>query len=175
MKGIQLREKDLGGRELFDLAEKVKAICDVRHASFLINDRIDVALAVDADGVHLGNASIPVAAARELVGADKLIGVSTHSMTEAVEAEQGGADFILFGPIYFTPSKAGYGRLQGLAPLKKVVEKISIPVYPIGGINAGNLVGVKETGVRGVALISAILSSADPCGATKEILSILEG
>jgi thiamine-phosphate pyrophosphorylase len=175
VKGIQLREKDLEGRELFNLAEKVKVLCDVQNASLLINNRIDVALAVDADGVQLGSASIPVQAARELMGTDKLIGVSTHSMTEAEEAERGGADFILFGPIYFTPSKSGYGRPQGLAPLKKVVDKIFIPVYAIGGISVNNLVDVKGTGVRGVALISAIMGSADPCGATQEILSVLEG
>ena len=174
VKGIQLREKDLGGRELFDLAEKVKALCVDRQASLFINDRVDVALAVDADGIHLGGASIPIEAARALVGTDKLIGVSTHSMREAEEAERAGADFLLFGPIYFTPSKADYGEPQGLAPLKEVVKKISIPVYAIGGIKVGNIVDMKEAGVRGVALISAIMSSADPCRATQEILEILQ-
>ena len=174
VKGIQLREKDLGGRELFDLAEKVKALCVDRQASLFINDRVDVALAVDADGIHLGGASIPIEAARALVGTDKLIGVSTHSMREAEEAERSGADFLLFGPIYFTPSKADYGEPQGLAPLKEVVEKISIPVYAIGGIKVGNIGDVKEAGVRGVALISAIMSSVDPCRATQEILGILQ-
>jgi thiamine-phosphate pyrophosphorylase len=174
VKGIQLREKDLGGRELFDLAEKVKALCVDRQASLFINDRVDVALAVDADGIHLGGASIPIEAARVLVGTDKLIGVSTHSMREAEEAERAGADFLLFGPIYFTPSKADYGEPQGLARLKEVVKKISIPVYAIGGIKVGNIVDMKEAGVRGVALISAIMSSADPCRATQEILGILQ-
>ena len=174
VKGIQLREKDLGGRELFDLAEKVKALCVDRQASLFINDRVDVALAVDADGIHSGGASIPIEAARVLVGTDKLIGVSTHSMREAEEAERSGADFLLFGPIYFTPSKADYGEPQGLAPLKEVVEKISIPVYAIGGIKVGNIGDVKEAGVRGVALISAIMSSVDPCRATQEILGILQ-
>ncbi len=173
VKGIQLREKDLGGRELFDLAEKVKALCVDRQASLFINDRVDVALAVDADGIHLGGASIPIEAARALVGTDKLIGVSTHSMREAEEAERAGADFLLFGPIYFTSSKADYGEPQGLAPLKEVVEKTSIPVYAIGGIKVGNIGDVKEAGVRGIALISAIMSSADPCRATQEILGIL--
>jgi thiamine-phosphate pyrophosphorylase len=174
VKGIQLREKDLGGRELFDLAEKVKALCVDRQASLFINDRVDVALAVDADGIHLGGASIPIEAARALVGTDKLIGVSTHSMREAEEAERAGADFLLFGPIYFTPSKADYGEPQGLAALKEVVKKISIPVYAIGGIKVGNIVDMKEAGVRGIALISAIMSSADPCRATQEILGILQ-
>jgi len=174
VKGIQLREKDLGGRELFDLAEKVKALCVDRQASLFINDRVDVALAVDADGIHLGGASIPIEAARALVGTEKLIGVSTHSMREAEEAERAGANFLLFGPIYFTSSKADYGEPQGLAPLKEVVEKISIPVYAIGGIKVENIGDVKEAGVRGIALISAIMSSADPCRATQEILGILQ-
>lgn len=164
----------MSGRELFDLAEKVKALCVDRQASLLINDRVDVALAVDADGIHLGGASIPIEAARALVGTDKLIGVSTHSIRDAEEAKCGGANFILFGPIYFTPSKAGYGKPQGLAPLKEVVKKISIPVYAIGGIKVGNIGDVREAGVRGVALISAIMSSADPCRTTQEILGILQ-
>jgi thiamine-phosphate pyrophosphorylase len=174
VKGIQLREKDLGGRELFDLAEKVKALCVDRQASLFINDRVDVALAVDADGIHLGGASIPIEAARALVGTDKLIGVSTHSVREAEEAERAGADFLLFGPIYFTPSKSDYGTPQGLSPLKEVVKKTSIPVYAIGGIKVENIGDVKEAGVRGIALISAIMSSADPCRATQEILGILQ-
>lgn len=174
VKGIQLREKDLGGRELFDLAEKVKALCVDRQASLFINDRVDVALAVDADGIHLGGASIPIEAARALVGTDKLIGVSTHSVREAEEAERAGADFLLFGPIYFTPSKSDYGTPQGLSLLKEVVKKTSIPVYAIGGIKVENIGDVKEAGVRGIALISAIMSSADPCRATQEILGILQ-
>lgn len=175
MKGIQLREKDLSGRELFVLAEKVKGICVDHHASLLINDRIDVALAVDADGVHLGAASVPVEAARALVGTEKLIGVSTHSAREAEEAEQAGADFILFGPVYFTPSKAVYGKPQGLACLREVVERISLPVYAIGGIKLENIGEAKKTGIKGVALISAVLSSANPRVATQEILRVLHG
>lgn len=174
VKAIQLREKDLGGRELFVLAEKVKKLCERYHASLFVNDRIDVALGVDADGVHLGGTSLPVRAARELLGEEKPIGVSTHSVQEAKEAEQAGADFILFGPVYFTPSKAVYGRPQGLGPLKEVVEKISLPVYAIGGIKRENIAEVKATGIRGVALISAVLSAADPRGAAQEILKALE-
>ncbi len=170
VKGIQLREKDLGGGELFHLAERVKALCDAHHASLLINDRVDVAMAVDADGVHLGGGSIPVPAARRLMGNNKLVGVSTHSLTEAEESEQAGADFLVFGPVYFTSSKAPYGEPQGLAPLKKVVDKLSIPVYSIGGINMNNIAEVKATGVRGVALISAVISATYPRAATEEIL-----
>lgn len=170
VKGVQLREKDLGGGELFYLAEKVKVLCDAHHASLLINDRVDVAMAVDADGVHLAGASIPVQTARRLIGDHKLIGVSTHSLAQAKAAELAGADFIVFGPVYFTPSKAPFGEPQGLGPLKKVVEKISIPVYPIGGIKADNIAEVRAAGTMGVSLISAIISAAYPRAAAEEII-----
>ena len=173
VRAVQLREKDLGGRELFVLAEKTKRLCERYQANLFVNDRVDVALGVDADGVHLGGDSMPVRAARELLGAEKLIGVSTHSIKEAREAEQEKADFILFGPVYFTASKAAYGEPQGLGRLKKVVEKISLPVYAIGGVKAGNIAEVKETGVRGIALISAVLSASDPRAATRRILETL--
>ncbi|MFQ5684049.1 MAG: thiamine phosphate synthase [Candidatus Binatia bacterium] len=174
VKAIQLREKDLSGRELFVVAEKVKGLCASFHAALYINDRVDVALGVDADGVQLGTHSMPVKTARALLGHDKLIGASTHSVREALDAEHAGADFILFGPVYFTPSKAAYGKPQGLVPLKKVVEKSSLPVYAIGGIKAENIPEVIGTGIRGVALISAILGALDPRTAAQEILGTLK-
>lgn len=174
VRAIQLREKELSGRSLFALAEKIKKLCQRYHASLFVNDRVDIALGVDADGVQLGSASMPVAAARELVGEKKLIGVSIHSAAEAKAAEQAGADFVLFGPVYFTPSKAAYGKPQGLEALKEVVEKISLPVYAIGGIKSKNIAEVKATGIRGVALISAVLSAVDPRGAAQEIRKALE-
>jgi len=174
VKAIQLREKDLSGRELFSAAEKTRALCDRYRARLFINDRIDVALAVEADGVQLGKASMPIGAARELLGPGKLLGASTHSLDEAKEAERGGADFILFGPVYFTPSKASYGAPQGLEALKKIVEKISLPVYAIGGIKPENIEDVRSMGVRGVALISAIMSANGPKPATQKILSLLQ-
>lgn len=174
VRAVQLREKDLAGRELFILAEKIKTLCEHYHAYLFINDRIDVAMGVDADGVQLGSASMPVEAARALLGQKKMIGVSTHSLREAQEAQQAGANFILFGPVYFTPSKAAYGKPHGLAPLKEVVENISLPVYAIGGIKRDNIAEVKKTGIRGVALISAVQSAIDPLAATQEILKILK-
>jgi thiamine-phosphate pyrophosphorylase len=175
VKAIQLREKDLGGKELFDLAEKTRELCIRYHARLLINDRIDVALGVDADGVQVGNASIPIDTARRLLGPRKLLGASTHSLAEAQQAEQNGADFILFGPVYFTPSKAVYGEPQGLAALKKIVEKIPSPVYAIGGIKPENINDVRATGIRGVALISAITNAENPKAATQRILRHLRG
>ena len=174
VKAIQLREKDLSGRELFSAAEKTRALCNRYNARLFINDRIDVALAVEADGVQLGKAAMPIEAARELLGPGKLLGASTHSLDEAKEAERGGADFILFGPVYFTPSKASYGAPQGLEALKKIVEKISLPVYAIGGIKPENIEDVRSIRVRGVALISAIMSANGPKPATQKILSLLQ-
>ena len=170
VKAVQLREKDLSGRDLFSLAEQSHQLCQAYHAALFINDRVDVALAVDAAGVQLAKTSVPVTVARSLLGPGKIIGASTHSLDEATEAEQNGADFVLFGPIYFTASKAAYGPPQGLAALKKIVDNISLPVYAIGGIKAETLPSLKAMGVRGVALISAIISAENPKNAAAEIL-----
>jgi thiamine-phosphate pyrophosphorylase len=172
VKAIQLREKGLVGRELFFLAEAARKLTQHYHALLLINDRIDIALAMDADGVHLSTASIPIESARALLGRQQLLGASTHSLEEAQEAERNGADFVVFGPIYFTASKASYGSPQGLAALTKVVEKLSLPIYAIGGIKPENIPDTRRTGVRGVALISAVMSAADPENATREILKL---
>ena len=174
VRAIQLREKDLDGRELFELAEKISVLCQRYDAQLFINDRIDVALAVDAAGVQLGETSIPIGPARALLGTKKWIGFSTHNLAEAKAAKRHGADFILFGPVHFTPSKSAYGAPQGLAALKEIVEKVALPVYAIGGINAKNLAVTMTTGIHGVALISAILSAQNPTVAAKTILAMLE-
>jgi thiamine-phosphate pyrophosphorylase len=170
---VQLREKDLGGRELFALAEALKTSCARYGAKLFLNDRVDVALAVDADGVQLGAASMPIGAAREILGPQKLIGASIHCLEEGKNAEGAGADFVVFGPIYFTASKAAYGEPQGVDRLKEIVEKISLPVYAIGGINLEGVAAVRGAGAHGVALISAVLSAADPAAAAKELLARL--
>jgi thiamine-phosphate pyrophosphorylase len=173
VKAIQLREKDLGGKALFDLAEKTRELCDRYDALLLINDRIDIALAVDAAGVQLSKPSLPISAARALLGAQKLIGASTHSLDEARQAESSGADFVLFGPVYFTPSKAGFGAPQGLDALKKIVANLRVPVYAIGGIKPENIIDVHRLGVRGVALISAIISADRPKEAATTLAQLL--
>jgi thiamine-phosphate pyrophosphorylase len=170
VKAIQLREKDLAGRDLFSLAEKASQLCRNYGSSLFVNDRLDIALAVNAAGVQLGNASVPIALARQLLGAQKMIGVSTHSFNEAMEAQRQGADFVLFGPVYFTPSKAAYGAPQGLDKLKEIVGKISLPVYAIGGIKLENILDLRSIDVSGVALISAIMSSDAPKKATSDLL-----
>jgi thiamine-phosphate pyrophosphorylase len=174
VQAVQLREKDLSGKALFELAEKTRRLCDRYQASLLINDRIDVALAVDAAGVQLTGVSLPVDVARSLLGPQKLLGASTHSLEEARHAQTDGADFILFGPVYFTPSKAAFGAPQGLPALKKILENVSLPVYAIGGIKAEHIADLRNLGVRGVALISAIIGAADPKSAATSLLRLLE-
>jgi thiamine-phosphate pyrophosphorylase len=160
VKAIQLREKDLGGKALFYLAEKTRELCDRYDALLLINDRIDVALAVDAAGVQLSKTSLPISA-------------STHSLDEARQAQSSGVDFVLFGPVYFTPSKASFGAPQGLDPLKKIVANLRVPVYAIGGIKPENLIDVHRLGVRGVALISAIIGAERPKEAATTMAQLL--
>jgi thiamine-phosphate pyrophosphorylase len=175
VKAVQLREKDLSGKALFELAEKTRRLCDRYQALLLINDRIDVALAVDAAGVQLTGVSLPVDVARGLLGPQKLLGASTHSLEEARRAQKDGADFILFGPVYFTPSKAAFGAPQGLQALKKILENVVIPVYAIGGIKAEHIAELRSLGVRGVALISAIIGAADPKETAASLVCLLEG
>ena len=170
---VQLREKDLGGRELFALAEKARALCQRYRAALLINDRVDVALAVDAEGVQLGKPSLPIETARILLGPGKLIGASIHSVQELGEAEKAGADFVLFGPVYFTPSKASFGAPQGLPALKNVVETATLPVYAIGGIADENTVAVSHLGVRGIALIAGIIGADSPKETARAIVPLL--
>ena len=172
VKALQLREKDLSGKQLFILAQRVSELCHRYHAQLFINDRVDVALAVDAAGVHLAETSMPVPIARSLLGAQRIIGVSTHSVEGACKAEREGADFVVFGPVYFTPSKADYGAPQGLNALQEIVAKTSLPVYAIGGIKAENLPETQKAGSRGMAVISAVMSADDPGQAAQQLLAL---
>lgn len=170
---IQLREKDLSGRELFDLAAKVRGLTARYGAKLLINDRVDIAIAVDADGVHLPASSFSPMDARSLIGRDRVIGVSAHSEADAIRAEREGADFVTFSPIYDTPSKAGYGEPQGLERLEEVCSQVNIPVYALGGINRENVRDVMGRGASGVAMISAILEARDIKAETLKLLESL--
>ena len=171
VRAVQLREKDLEGGELYRLAGRLRDLTARYAARLLINDRLDVALAAGADGIHLGQTSLPVSTARQLLGPDKLIGVSTHSPDEITAAQ--GADFVVFGPVYFTPSKAGYGQPQGLARLRQAVRRSPAPVFAIGGIHADRIAAVRNAGAHGVALISALSAAAEPSRAAHELLARL--
>ena len=172
VRAVQLREKDLEGRELYALAEQLRTLTARYRAQLLVNDRLDVALAVEADGVHLGQHSFSVQDARCLLGAGKLIGVSTHSRQEITAAQ--GADFMLFGPVYYTPSKAAYGKPQGLDRLRTAVAHSTVPVFAIGGIKTECVAEVLETGAHGIAMISAISAAPDPAQAARELLRQLD-
>jgi thiamine-phosphate pyrophosphorylase len=174
IRSVQLREKDMSVGELTQYAIKVREMTREYNASLFVNDRIDVAMAVGADGVHLGRRSIPVQAARRIANEDFIIGVSTHSIKEAADAWNEGADFITFGPVYETPSKMKYGRPLGINMLRKAASSIKIPVYAIGGINKGNISDVMETGVKGAAMISALLGADDVEQKTGEIVRLIK-
>jgi thiamine-phosphate pyrophosphorylase len=174
VRAIQLREKDLDGRRLYGLAAKARRLCERYDAMLFINDRVDLALAIDAAGVQLGNMSLPVSAARSLLGPDKLIGASIHSLTEVRTAEREGADFLVFGPVFYTPTKAAYGAPQGITALRELVESSAIPVYGIGGVSLSNAGQVLSAGAEGIALISAIIGAPDPKSATRELLDLLK-
>lgn len=167
---VQLREKDLAARELCELAVALRPICSRYNAALLINDRIDVALAANADGVHLPVDSFRSDDARRLLGPDKLIGASTHSVDEAGAAAMAGADFVVFGPLFDTASKRAYGKPLGVDAVDEVVRRVSVPVLGIGGISSERAASVCARGGAGVAAISGILQAADPEAAARAYL-----
>lgn len=175
VKAVQLREKDLGIRELLEMAYKMKEITKKYKAKLFINDRVDVALAVKADGVHLGQSSMPPSAVRKIAKDKLMIGVSTHGIKEALEAEKRGADFITLGPVYKTPSKLKYGKPIGIDVLKKVKSRVSIPVFAIGGIKEDKVKEVMGAGADGIALISGILGAVDIKSAAKHYIMRVKG
>jgi thiamine-phosphate pyrophosphorylase len=161
VKAVQLREKDLSTGELLDMAYRVRVLTSEYGAKLFINDRTDIALCVEADGVHLGQAGLPAYAVRKITGDRLCIGVSTHSLKEAHLAEKEGADFITFGPLYQTPSKMKYGTPVGLEELKKIRGEIDIPFFGIGGIKRDTINAVMKSGAQGIAAISGILGNGD--------------
>jgi len=162
VRAMQLREKDLSARELYALAVQLKAICQKSDCRLFINDRIDIANSVKAGGLHLPANGISPEHTRKLLSSDMLLGISTHSVTEAMVAEQAGVDYIIFGPVYPTASKLQYGAPLGLRSLHKVVGSVQIPVFAIGGITPRRAAECRSAGAHGIAVISAILSADDP-------------
>ncbi len=158
---IQLREKDLPACQLYETGKKLREATRRHDCRLLINDRIDIALAVDADGVHLRSSSIAPAVARKLLGNDKLIGASTHSKEELTSVAQQGADFATFGPVFYTPSKAPYGAPKGLTELQEICSTSAIPVYALGGLTVTNTPATMTTGAHGIAVISTLMAATD--------------
>lgn len=157
---IQLREKNATSLEFYSLAVKVKELTSKYNIPLIINDRVDIALAVDADGVHVGQDDMPANVVRDILGKDKIIGVSTATLEEALKAIEDEADYIGVGALFPTDTKTDT-RIVTLDQLKNIKENINIPVVGIGGINENNIKSVSDTGIDGVAIVSAILGKQD--------------
>jgi thiamine-phosphate pyrophosphorylase len=171
---IQFRQKTGETIQMIRVAEQIQALCKRAGVTFIINDRVDVAIASRADGVHLGQDDFPIALARKLLGEGAVIGGSAGNMEEARKCFLEGADYIGFGPVFPTSSKENAGPVSGLDLLKQVVEEIPLPIIAIGGINKDNTPLVKETGVYGIAVISAVCCEKDPMEAAKCLHCLLE-
>jgi len=169
---VQYREKNKSTKEMVDEASEIKKICGER-AIFLVNDRIDVALAVDADGVHVGQDDMPIEIAKKLLDPKKIIGLTVHNVEEAVEAEKSGADYVGLGSIFDTSTKKDAGKGIGPASIREVKNAIKIPVVAIGGINKENCIPVVENGADSLVAISAVVCSDDVKRETKEFIDII--
>ena len=158
IRAVQLREKDLSGQSLFDLASTIRQVTSRYNAMLFINGRPDIARAVEADGVHCRENGLSPADINRY-WPDLMVAASVHSLESARKAQWEGADFLLFGPVFFTASKAKYGRPQGLDKLKKIIAKTTLPVFAVGGITADRISSCMQAGAYGTAGISAIMKA----------------
>lgn len=170
---VQLREKNLCGREFLDRAYKLREITRKYNSLFIINDRVDIALLCDADGIHVGQKDIDAKKVRKLIGNEKILGVSVVNLDEAKEALEKGADYIGVGAMFNTNTKNDY-KLVSFDTLKKIKENVNIPIVCIGGINLNNLHMFKDFNIAGYAIISAILDKEDIYSETKKWLKKLK-
>jgi thiamine-phosphate pyrophosphorylase len=173
VRAVQFREKDISLREQMSMAIEIQKITRQFDMKLFINDRVDLCMAIDADGVHLPSTGLPIAVARKMLGRKKIIGVSCHSVEDVVRAESEGADYALLGPIYDTPSKREYGKPLGIDYLKSVSESTTIPLFAVGGIKISNLKEVMNRGANGVAMISEIMAEKDVTGRCRDVLNLL--
>ncbi len=167
---LQLREKEFSHEEMVQEAMEIKEIAARYQVPFVINDDIYAAKEIDADGVHIGQSDMEYQKARQILGPDKIIGISAATLEEAVAAEKAGADYIGVGAVFPTDTKADHTPVT-LEALKQITDAVSIPVVAIGGINADNLTKLAGTGIDGISVISAIFGQPDPGIATKELLA----
>ncbi len=169
---LQLRVKDLPAREFLAIAQEVRTICQQASCLLIINDRADIALAVDADGVHVGQEDLPLEATRKVLGPGKIIGVSTHDPAQAVAAERGGADYIGFGPLFGTSTKATGYTVRGLDQLREIRALVHLPIVAIGGITAERAPAALAAGAEAVAMISDLVLADDVTGKVRETVEI---
>ena len=171
---VQLREKMATSRDFFELALRVKAITDRHNVPLIINDRLDIALAVNAAGLHVGQEDLPVAVARRLLGPDKILGATAATVADALEAQAAGADYLGSGAVYPTSTKPGKAVLP-LKTLSQIKQAVHIPVVAIGGISADNIGALRQSKVDGVAVVSAIMDNSDPASAARALRILWEG
>lgn len=169
---VQLREKNISSLEFYELAKDVKRVTDDCGVPLIINDRLDIALAVDATGLHVGQRDLPAAIARRLLGPKKILGVSAATLKEALQAQKDGADYLGVGAIYPTSTKSDVRRVE-LADLHRIKEQVRIPVVAIGGINEGNIKEVMAEGIDGTAIVSGILAQADISKAARRLFNLI--
>ncbi|AAM72408.1 MAG TPA: thiamine phosphate synthase [Chlorobaculum sp.] len=167
---VQLRRKTASGQELYEWAIRIQALCSEQQALFIVNDRVDIAMAVHADGVHLGQQDLPASAARALLAPDAIIGVSVSNATEAIKAAEEGASYIGVGHIFPTFSKDKPSEPLGTASIRPIGRAAQLPVIAIGGIGHDNAAEVIRAGASGIAVISAVSDSDDPETATRELV-----
>jgi thiamine-phosphate pyrophosphorylase len=166
---VQLREKDATTRAMLELARALHEITQEAGVPLIVNDRIDVALAIGAEGVHVGQDDMPAPLARQLIGPERILGVSAETVELARQAEQEGADYLGVGAVYATPSKADAGAPIGITGLQEIVQATTLPVVAIGGITLDNAPTVHQTGAAGVSVISAVMSAPDPAAAARQL------
>jgi thiamine-phosphate pyrophosphorylase len=171
---IQFRQKAGATREMIDTVRKLKQLCLGSSVTLIVNDRIDVAIAAEADGVHLGQNDFPIPLARKLLGESMIIGGSAATLEEAHRCLAEGADYIGFGPVYPTTSKEDAGPVTGIKLLKKAVQAIPLPIIAIGGISIKNTSEVMQAGAQGIAVISAVCCQEDPEQATRSLKQALQ-
>lgn len=168
---VQLREKTASSREFYQTALNIKAITDKYKVPLIINDRVDIALAIDADGVHVGQSDLPATIVRKIIGKDKILGVSAGCAEKAIEAQREGADYIGVGALFSTSTKTD-AKSVSKETLIKIVKEVSIPVVGIGGINEQNVAQLKNTGIDGIAVVSAIIAQKDIKLSAEKMLEI---
>ncbi len=171
---VQLREKQCGTREFIEQARSIRSLLREKNIPLIINDRVDVALAAGADGVHLGQQDMPIDLARKISSGSLLIGISAESIDDAVRAEQEGADYIGISPVFSTPTKTDTGPALGLTGVRAIRELVKIPLVGIGGINYHNAISVIAAGADGIAVVSAIVSAADPAAAAQQLRDMVD-
>jgi thiamine-phosphate pyrophosphorylase len=173
VKVVQYRDKDASTKKMFLEAVKLKALC--KGITFLVNDRLDIALAIDADGVHIGSDDLPYVSARKLLGKNKIIGLTVHSVNEALEAQRQGADYIGVSPVFATLTKPAAGRPKGPGLIRKIRRCVSIPIIAIGGIDLSNAREVIASGADGLCAISAVVTKPDVKKEIKKFQDLFRG